>query len=239
MRWNILACDYDGTLAHDGLLDDATAEALDRFRSAGGRVLMVTGRELPDLQSVCQVLDRFEWIVAENGALLYRPTDNFSKLLCAPAAAVVAQKLAEAGAQPLSVGRAIIATREPYDTVVVELIKQLGLELQVTFNKGAVMVLPTGVNKATGLSLVLQEMKIEASTVVAVGDGENDYALLSMAGIAAAVSNAVPMLKKHADFVLRGARGEGVIELIDRILSTDLGEIPTRSGELSAPSPIS
>ncbi|MEY2484875.1 MAG: hypothetical protein QOH39_523 [Verrucomicrobiota bacterium] len=239
MRWNILACDYDGTLAHDGLLDDATAEALDRFRSAGGRVLMVTGRELPDLQSVCHVLDRFEWIVAENGALLYRPADNFSKLLCAPAAAVVAQKLADAGAQPLSVGRAIIATREPYDTVVVELIKELGLELQVTFNKGAVMVLPTGVNKATGLSLVLQEMKIEASTVVAVGDGENDYALLSMAGIGAAVSNAVPMLKKQADFVLRGARGEGVIELIDRILCTDLGEIPTRSGELSAPSPIS
>jgi HAD superfamily hydrolase (TIGR01484 family) len=239
MKWNILACDYDGTLAHDGVLDDATTEALDRFRSAGGRVLMVTGRELPDLQSVCHVLDKFEWIVAENGALLYRPADNFSKLLCAPAAAVLAQKLAEAGAQPLSVGRAIIATREPYETVVIELIKNLGLELQVIFNKGAVMVLPTGVNKATGLSVVLQEMEIEASTVVAVGDGENDHALLSMAGIGAAVSNAVPMLKKDADFVLRGARGDGVIELIDRILSTDLGEIPTRSKELSAPSPIS
>jgi hydroxymethylpyrimidine pyrophosphatase-like HAD family hydrolase len=40
------------------------------------RLLMVTGRELPNLQSVCKVLDKFEWIVAENGALLYRQLDN-------------------------------------------------------------------------------------------------------------------------------------------------------------------
>ena len=150
MKCLALACDYDGTLAHDGILDDATAAALDRLRASGRKLLMVTGRELPDLQSVCQVLDKFDWIVAENGALLYRPSDHFSQLLCAPASAALAQKLGEAQAQPLSVGRAIIATREPHEVLVIELIKQLGLELQVIFNKGAVMVLPTGVNKATG-----------------------------------------------------------------------------------------
>jgi hydroxymethylpyrimidine pyrophosphatase-like HAD family hydrolase len=82
-------------------------------------------------------LDRFDWIVAENGALLYRPSDHFSQLLCAPASAALAQKLGEAQAQPLSVGRAIIATREPHEVLVIELIKQLGLELQIIFNKGA------------------------------------------------------------------------------------------------------
>src|SRR6202022_1806990 len=126
---------------------DTTEAALDRFRAAGGRLLMVTGRELPDLQSVCRVLDKFEWIVAENGALLYRPSDNLTQLLCAPASAELARKLGEAGAQPLSVGRAIIATREPYETIAVELIKEVGLELQIIFNKGAVMILPTAVNK--------------------------------------------------------------------------------------------
>lgn len=84
MKCLALACDYDGTLAHDGVLDDLTANALDRFRASGRRLLMVTGRELPNLQNVCQVLDRFDWIVAENGALLYRPSDHFSQLLCAP-----------------------------------------------------------------------------------------------------------------------------------------------------------
>jgi len=228
MKWRTLACDYDGTLAHNGTLDDATAAALDRFCSAGGRLVMVTGRELPDLQSVCRVLDKFDWIVAENGALLYRPADNFSRLLCLPASVELAEKLAEARTQPLSIGRAIIATREPYETVVIELIKELGLELQVLFNKGAVMVLPTGVNKATGLAAALKQLGLQPSEVVAIGDAENDHALLATCGLGVAVSNAVPMLKSHADLVTQGARGAGVIELIDRMLATDLVEVLLR-----------
>jgi len=45
MKCLVLGCDYDGTLAHDGVLDDATAAALDRFRASGRRLVMVTGRE--------------------------------------------------------------------------------------------------------------------------------------------------------------------------------------------------
>lgn len=238
MKWNALACDYDGTLAHDGVIAGTTVAALDRFRAADGRLLMVTGRELPDLQNVCPVLDRFEWIVGENGALLYRPADKLTRLLCPPASAVLAQRLAAAGAQPLSVGRAIIATREPYETVVIQLIKELGLELQVIFNKGAVMILPTGVNKATGLTAVLNEMNAEADDVIAIGDAENDHALLSMSGIGVAVSNAVPMLKERADLVTRGARGDGVLELIDRIITTDLAEVPSRKATPARLAPI-
>lgn len=186
---------------------------------------MVTGREVPDLQSVCHVLDRFEWIVAENGALLYRPCDGFSQLLCASASAELAQRLAQARAEPLSVGRAIIATREPYETVAVALIKELGLELQIIFNKGAVMILPTGVNKATGLSAALAHMHVEPKEVAAIGDAENDRALLSMCGIGVAVSNAVSTIKEHADVVTKGARGNGVAEWIDRTLSGELTEV--------------
>jgi HAD superfamily hydrolase (TIGR01484 family) len=237
MKRTVLACDYDGTLAHDGVVDEGAPASLDRFLTSGRRLLMVTGRELPDLQSVCKVLDRFEWIVAENGALLYRPSDNFSRLLCAPASAQLAQKLGEERAQPLSVGRAIIATREPHETLVIKLIKELGLELQVIFNKGAVMVLPAGVNKATGLGAALKEMHVDPENVVAIGDAENDHAFLSTCGVGVAVANALPMLKEHADFVTQGARGAGVIELIDRILATDLADIPART-RTSSPGPI-
>ena len=234
MRCQILASDYDGTLAHHGVLDAETTAALDRFRATGRRVIMVTGRELPDLQRACSVLDRFDWIVAENGALLYRPSDQFSRLLCPPASAALAQKLGEAHAQPLSVGSAIIATHEPHETLVIQLIKKLGLELQVIFNKGAVMVLPTGVDKATGLHAVLKEMAIDPANVVGVGDAENDHAFLSACGVGVAVANALPMLKEHADLVTTGARGFGVIELINRIIATDLAEIPARKASAAA-----
>jgi len=238
MRFRVLACDYDGTLAHDGVLKESTAAALERFRSAGGRLLMVTGRELPDLQSVCNVLDRFEIIVAENGALLYRPQDGSTELLCTQASAELAKRLAEAGAQPLSVGRAIIATREPYETVAIELIKELGLELQIIFNKGAVMILPTGVNKATGLLSVLRRMNIAAEEVAAVGDAENDHALLSMCGLGVAVSNAVPTLKETANVVTKGARGDGVMELIERLLADQFATTAPQPNRPDVAAPI-
>lgn len=228
MRFRVLACDYDGTLAHNGVLKESTAVALDRYRSAGGRLLMVTGRELPDLKSVCGVLDKFEVIVAENGALIYRPRDGSSALLCAPASAELAQRLAQVGAQPLSVGQAIVATREPYEKIALNVIKQLGLELQIIFNKGAVMILPTGVNKATGLATALSSMNIAAENVTAVGDAENDHALLSMCGLGVAVSNAVPTLKETADVVTKGARGDGVVELIERLLADEFADLAVR-----------
>ena len=190
---------------------------------------MVTGRELPDLQKVCQVLDRFDWIVGENGALLYRPSDQFSQLLCEPASAALAQKLGAAQVQPLSIGRAIIALHEPHETLAIQFIKELGLELQVIFNKGSVMILPTGVNKATGLRAALAQIGIEARHVVGVGDAENDHAFLSTCGVGVAVANALPMLKEHADIVTAGARGIGVTELIDHIIATDLADLPPKA----------
>ena len=85
-----------------------------------------------------------------------------------------------------------MATREPHETLVIEAIKTLGLELQVIFNKGAVMVLPTGVNKATGLTCALKEMALDAQNVVAVGDAENDHAFLSLCSVGLARPSAMP-----------------------------------------------
>ena len=236
MNWPILACDYDGTLAHDGVLNESTASALDRYRSAGGTIFMVTGRELPDLQSVCHVLDKFAWIVVENGALLFRPGDGFAELLCEPANARLAQELAQAGVTPLSVGRAIIAIHEPHEKIAMELIRDLGLELQIIFNKGSVMILPSGINKATGLTAVLSRVNAASESVCGVGDAENDHVLLAMCGLGVAVGNAIPKLKEHADITTKGARGEGVTELIDHILSGELDHLKSvKSANLDSP----
>lgn len=231
MKYRALACDYDGTLAHDGVLNTATAAALDRFRASGCKLIMVTGRELPDLKRVCSVLDRFEWIVAENGALLYQPNAELTRLLCEPASADLVQALRAANLPFLSVGEAVIATVEPHEVIVIEAIKRLGLELQVIFNKGSVMVLPTGVNKATGLATALREMNLSPGKVVGIGDAENDHAFLEMCAIGVAVDNALPMLKERADFVTAGARGAGVVELINMMLAADLSEIVPRPRE--------
>ena len=49
MRYHALACDYDGTIAHHGRVDDETIAALSRLRETGRRLILVTGRELKDV----------------------------------------------------------------------------------------------------------------------------------------------------------------------------------------------
>jgi hydroxymethylpyrimidine pyrophosphatase-like HAD family hydrolase len=225
MRYFALATDYDGTLAHDGVVGPETVAALERFCATGRRLIMVTGRELPDLVRVFPRLDLFDRVVAENGALIYSPATREERPLGeVPPEAFVAA-LRERGVSPLSVGRVIVATWHPNENVVLETIRDLGLELQVIFNKGAVMVLPSGINKAAGLAAALDQLGLSPHNVVGIGDAENDHAFMSLCEASVAVSNALPMVKQRADYVAAADHGAGVVELIDMLAATDLAEL--------------
>ena len=84
------------------------------------------------------------------------------------------------------------------------------------------MVLPSGVNKATGLKCALQKMRLSAHNVVGVGDAENDHAFLALCGCSVAVANALPTLKSAADIVTTAEQGAGVVELAEELLRDDL-----------------
>jgi hydroxymethylpyrimidine pyrophosphatase-like HAD family hydrolase len=197
------------------------------LRSAGRKVILVTGRELGELLALYPHMDVFERAVVENGALLYNPATQVSRRLAPSPPQPMVDELIRRGV-PCSVGLSIVATLEPYEHAVLSIIRDLGLEWHVIFNKGSVMVLPSGVNKASGLSAALEEIGMAPDRVVAVGDAENDHALLRFCGCAAAVANALPALKASADVVLSGQAGAGVIELIDRMMDDDLKGIPLR-----------
>lgn len=224
MRYLALATDYDGTLATHGQVDEATLDALKRLRESGRKLLLVTGRHLDDLAQTFPQMDWFDCVVAENGALLYFPATREKQLLGERPPEAFIQALQAHNVEPLGVGHVIVSTWEPHETTVLEAIRDLGLELQVIFNKGAVMVLPSGINKAAGLIAALNRMELSPHNVVAVGDAENDHAFLDVCECSVAVANALPMLKERADWVTHNSRGEGVIELIDRLVESDLEE---------------
>lgn len=225
-RFRALATDYDGTLAEDGIVSRDTLEALRRAKADGRTLVLVTGRELEDLIRTFPAVDIFDIVVAENGALLYTPKPTpRERPLATPPPPAFAQALIARGVSPISCGRIIVATWEPHEQVVLETIREMGLELEVIFNKGAVMVLPTGVNKASGLLAALDELGIPPEQVVGVGDAENDHSLLAACGLGVAVANAVEALQQRADLVTRGSRGGGVVELIDRMIANDLAGV--------------
>jgi HAD superfamily hydrolase (TIGR01484 family) len=235
MRYHALVCDYDGTLAEGGRMSDETREALQRLKATGRRLLLVTGRELGDLQRVCPDLTAFDRVVAENGAVLYEPESRELKLLAEPPPQEFVEALRAARVSPLALGHVIVATWSPYEKAVLEAIRSLGLELQVIFNKGAVMVLPTGVNKATGLQAALDQLGLSAHETVGVGDAENDHAFLALCECAVAVANAIPVLQERADLVTAGHHGSGVVELVERMLTSDLAELEPRLARHAVP----
>jgi HAD superfamily hydrolase (TIGR01484 family) len=222
MRFQVLACDYDGTLATAGRVGPDVVEGLRRVRASGRRLLLVTGRIVSELLELFSEITLFDRIVAENGGLLYDPTTRQARALAEPPPPEFVEHLRQAGVQPISLGQVIVATWEPHEVAVLRTIQELGLELQVIFNKGAVMVLPSGVNKATGLLAALRELGHSPRQVVAVGDAENDHTFLNACGCGVAVANALPVLSERADWTTNGDHGAGVLELIEQLLRDDL-----------------
>ena len=222
MKYVALATDYDGTLAHDGRVDQATIAALERFRQSGRKLILVTGRLLADLASIFSRLDLFDCVVAENGAVVYHPAMREKRTLVSPPEPAFLKRPIDHRVEPLVVGDVIVATNTPNETIVVEVIRDLGLELQVIFNKGAVMVLPSGINKKSGLCSALEVMQISEHNVVGVGDAENDHAFLQYCECSVAVANALPAFKETADVTTKADHGAGVVELIELILAGEL-----------------
>ena len=225
MRFTAVALDFDGTIAHDSLVPAHVVDGLERLKATGRKLMLVTGRELGELLSIFPEIAVFDRVVAENGALLYCPQTKDKRDLGDPPPQALIDLLRARGV-PISVGDSIVATVEPHETVVLQTIRELGLEHPVIFNKGAVMILPPGINKASGLKVALTELGLSARNLVAAGDAENDHALLDAAEYSVAVANAIPSLKAAADRVTREPRGDGVLEVIADLIESDLQKTP-------------
>jgi len=228
LRYLALAVDYDGTLAKNGKVTKKTISALEKLCESGRRLIMVTGRQLPDLQKQFDRLDLFDYVVAENGGLLYHPRTKAKTVLGEEPPAALVEALRARGIRKMSVGRSIVATWQPHEATALDVIRELGLEWQIIFNKGAVMLLPASVNKETGLRAALDELHLSPHNVAGIGDAENDHAFLSLCEGSAAVANALPAVVERADVVMKGDHGAGVIEYIEMLFADDLASVASK-----------
>jgi hydroxymethylpyrimidine pyrophosphatase-like HAD family hydrolase len=221
-RCRLLATDYDGTLARRGTMADGTRAALGRLRASGRRIVMVTGRVIDDLQRVCPDLSPFDLVVAENGGVIYAPATGDRRVLAPAPPPALVQHLRSRGVPEVMPGEVVVGLKRIHLGAAEEVIDELALDLALVFNVDAVMILPPGVTKGTGIEAALATLGVSPDETVGIGDGENDFALLAACGLGAAVANAVPDLKAQADLVMRGEDGDGVTELADRILRDEL-----------------
>jgi phosphoglycolate phosphatase (TIGR01487 family) len=232
LAFRLIACDYDRTVATEGVIPASAEQALIEVKQAGWLMALVTGREFEDLLRVCHQIDLFDLAVVENGAVVYFPGQGLLEELVPPPSTELIKELVRRRI-PLSKGRIIISAPREYEHQVLSAISELGLELEIIFNRDSVMILPTGVNKATGLGAGLERIGITFEEVIAIGDAENDHSFLQASGFAVAVANALDSIKAEADLVTSKPNGDGVAEFIREYLLKSPQELLAIRGRIS------
>lgn len=213
----VFACDFDGTLASEGQVAAATWDALREARMAGMVHILVTGRTLDSFVGSGPFGELFEAIVAENGAVVQFTRRNRVAL---PFGALDPRLLQQWHDMdlPLQWGLAIAATVTPHDAALLRTLRATRASANVVYNREAVMFLPPGATKGSGLLYALEELGYSAHNVLACGDAENDRSLFEVAELGVAVANATPDLRSVADAVLPAPAGAGVRQLLRDLL---------------------
>lgn len=98
----------------------------------------------------------------------------------------------------------------------------LGRDLSVThMGADCVEVGPSGIDKATGLSWLCEQLRVDPLDVVAFGDEYNDHEMLMWAGRGIAMANAHLITQELADEVTLTNVDDGVAVALERILAED------------------
>ena len=215
VRFTVLALDYDGTIARDGVLDPEVRRAIADAREAGTTVLIVTGRILDDLRRAAGDLRFVDAVVAENGAVVAFPDSGQSTALAPAAPQDLADDLRRRGV-PIHVGHSVIEADARFDHEVLASIRSLEAPYVIVFNRGRLMALPSGVNKASGLREALRTLRLSAHNAIGIGDAENDHDLLEACELGVAVAWGSAALQEKADEVLPGKGPDAVASYIRR-----------------------
>ena len=211
--YHALVFDYDGTLTQGARPEPAVLEALARARASGRKLVLATGRILRELVAEFpDVEQHFDALVLENGAVVRTALGH--RLVIAPVDLQLDAALTTAGIS-FRRGEAIVATGADAAPLALAALARLGLDCQLVRNREELMILPAGVSKGTGAREALGDLGISYHCAIAVGDAENDLALIEACELSVAVSNAVDALKTRVDVVLTAPGAQGIAALID------------------------
>ncbi len=202
MKFSVLALDYDGTIAREGVLDPEVRAAIAEVQAQGITVVIVSGRVLSDLKHAAGDLGCVDAVIAENGAVLcFR--NGYSRLLGQPPPEIFLAELKRRGIA-FSTGQCIVEADASFAQSILAVIREFELPLVLQFNRSRLMVLPQSISKATGLRAALRAFRLSAHNAIGIGDAENDHDLLMACELGVAVSWGSRALQAVAEEVLQG-----------------------------------
>jgi hydroxymethylpyrimidine pyrophosphatase-like HAD family hydrolase len=215
-----LACDFDGTLASDDRIGPAVRDALERAGKARLRLILVTGRTFFELTRVCDCIELFDAVVAENGAVIYYPGSAMIRDQGPPVPNRLLGELDRRGIY-YQVGRVIVGIARGDETGVKEALAAAGVTRDLIYNRAALMLLPAGVSKGSGMQHVLRFLGLSPHDVLALGDAENDLPLFDACGFSGCPGDSLPAVRERVDWVFPGAHGDGIAAAITEQILQD------------------
>ncbi len=79
-------------------------------------------------------------------------------------------------------------------------------------------ILNPEVDKGYGVKMLAEKLGLQQSEVMAIGDQENDLAMIEYAGTGVAMGNAIDSVKSIAQFVTKTNREDGVAHAIEKLV---------------------
>jgi hydroxymethylpyrimidine pyrophosphatase-like HAD family hydrolase len=228
MKFGVLALDYDGTIARDGVLDSEVRSAIAEVRARGIAVVIVTGRILAELEQVAGDLHFVDAVVGENGAVMWFANGHFRQLAYSTSTQFL-QELTRRGLE-FKAGQCVVELDAAAAPQVLAVIRELELPLVLLFNRGRLMVLPQAISKGAGLREALSTLRLSVHNAIGIGDAENDHDLLATCELGVAVSWGSRLLQEAADEVLKGDGPTAVAGYIRRA-ATNLRLPPEKIGQ--------
>ena len=228
MKLSVIALDYDGTIADQDRLHPAVRDAIADARTRGITVLLVTGRSLESLRRVAGDLHFVDVVIGENGAVVHFPGNEYTTALAPPVPAALTLELQRRGVSAAP-GQCLVDCAASDADRILDVIRKMELPLVLAFNRSRVMVLPQGISKATGLQIALDMLRLSPRNALAVGDAENDHALLQLAEVGAAVEWGTQTLRTAADLVVAGSGPAAVAQYIRTVAASGRLPVPQKA----------
>ncbi|MFO0700746.1 MAG: HAD-IIB family hydrolase [Nitrospira sp.] len=213
MYRRVLAFDFDGTLAVNGDVPPEVETALEQCRASGHVLFLVTGRRYETV-SLGRLTELFSGIVWENGAVLHHTASGETYLPFGQLDSRLLKAIEEADI-PFERGLAIAATWTPHDQALWRILSSSGSSTSIEYNKSAVMVLPPGATKGSGLERLLTLCGLSPRNLAAFGDAENDLSMLTLAEVSVAVADAVPAVIETSDVLATAPGPMGVLQILN------------------------
>lgn len=195
-------------------------------------ITLCTGRSLPYVEAMMQAIEGYIPAICENGAGLYDPVDGDYQLhpLITPqtkkqmtgAKSIIYEDIINNFKAKIEWGKDFVISINPPPTMVIEAffeivqdtLKRHDIDMYITHSASAIDITPKGINKFSGLQLLLDKLEISLEEVTVIGDTKGDFPVLKNIGVSAAPNNATDEVKKIVDYVSDYENGNGVVDII-------------------------